>query len=70
MIKEHICRGRPGYKSKDDPWADGLVGACKYHGQKASRVRKIKGVHSKADGRAADRGAGVIGTQRDGFISG
>ena len=66
MIKEHICRGRPGYKASDDPWAEGHIGSCPYHNHKGPRARKVKGVK----GWREDKAAGVIGTQRDGFISG
>lgn len=64
----HICRQRPGFKAKtDDPWADGTAAACAYHNKQGKTQTRILGINEK---RARDKSAGVVGTQRSGYISG
>ena len=68
MATSHICRGRPGFTEGDDPWTEGTVNSCPYHGQ---RVVNQTGVRwGKAARAKMDRETGVVGIDRGGHISG
>lgn len=68
MTTTHICRQRPGFSTADDPWAEGAASQCAFHSKWSTMKQvRVKGIQEK---RARDKAAGVVGTQRTGYISG
>lgn len=63
MSKQHLCRNRPHYRAGADPWLDGPVAGCPYHGRSTANARRVK--MSKTDRAKADREAGVLGRQNE-----
>ena len=74
-MTQHLCTNRPDYDPEGTPeqrekWIEGDVPPCPHHGH--SGAKQLGFTLGKADRRALDREAGVVGKQSTGgdFING
>lgn len=65
-MKTHHCPRNPDLPDPDDPWVEGGVAGCLFHGTDGRKQLGFK--MGKADRRALDRAAGVVGEDRGGYI--